>query len=81
MQPGLPTQAGSAIAFAPVQRPEKSGRPPGAFGAGAFRLTVPFGSLGTPAVGYLIHCAAAAAVIDIVKRATQSARMDTKITI
>jgi hypothetical protein len=39
------------------------------------------GSLGTPAVGYLIHCAAAAAVIDIVNRATQRARMDPEDTI
>src|SRR4029453_19251530 len=42
-----------------AQIPERSGVPSAARGAGAGRFGLPWGRWGTPAVGYLIHCAAA----------------------
>ena len=75
MQPGLPAHAGSPRSVAPVHRPEKSGRPPDSFGVGAFRFTAPFGSLGTPGVGCLIHWAEPVTAIDIANRPTRSDRM------
>src|SRR4029434_164049 len=42
-----------------AQIPERSGLPSAARGAGAARFGVPSGRGGTPAVGYLIHFAAA----------------------
>src|SRR4030095_17253477 len=42
-----------------AQIPERSGLPSAARGAGAARFGVPSGRCGTPAVGYLIHCAGA----------------------
>src|SRR4029453_9287956 len=74
MHPGLPTHAGSASSVAPVQRPEKSGFPP-TLGAGAFALTLPFASRGTPGVGCLMNCAADGAAIAAANRMTTRARI------
>src|SRR5262249_19110615 len=51
--------AGQGSAVAMTQVPDRSGLPFGARGAGAERLALPSLVLGTPGVGYLIHCAAA----------------------
>ena len=75
MQPGFPMQAGSGINAAPSQRPEKSGRPSGALGAGAFGFTAPLGSRGTPGVGYFTYCAATVAD----SKAVNSPRMNDRM--
>jgi len=68
-------QAGSGIDAAPSQRPEKSGRPAGVFGAGAFALTEPLGSRGTPGVGYFTYCAATVADSSAVNSPRMNVRM------
>src|SRR3954467_15844745 len=45
--------------FAVIHRPEKSGWPSAAFGAGAVRFGLPSAVLGTFGVGYFNHCAPA----------------------
>src|SRR6185295_10793017 len=45
--------------FSGSQIPEKSGLPSAVRGVGAWRLGAPFGNRGTPAVGYVSHCAKA----------------------
>jgi len=43
--------------FSASQIPDRSGFPSAVFGAGAPRFGNPAGVVGTPAVGYFIHCA------------------------
>src|SRR6185436_3272023 len=45
--------------FSGSQIPERSGLPSAVRGVGAWRLGDPFSNLGTPAVGYVSHCAKA----------------------
>src|SRR6185503_2303519 len=55
-----------------IHIPEKSGLPSVRRGAGAVMLTVPSALCGTPAVGYLIHCAGTAADVPEIASAARS---------
>src|SRR6476659_4226616 len=57
------------------QMPEKTGLPSALRGAGAARSTAPVFVRGTPAVGYVTHCASSGSTAAITTAATASARL------